>query len=93
MPKESSTKPIKTFRHRGISASVFENRSEKNVPFYKIAIVRTYKDGDEFKSTPTYSHSDLPMLVYVANEAFDYVLCKERDQRAKRLTKNWKFGG
>lgn len=84
MPKESSTKPIKTFRHRGISVSVFENKTEKNVPFYKISIVRTYKDGDEFKSTPTYSHSDLPMLVYVANEAFDYVLCKERDQRAEQ---------
>jgi len=46
--------------------------------------VRTYKDGDEFKSTPTYSRDDLPVLVYVANEAFDYVLCKERDQRAEQ---------
>lgn len=76
-----STKPVKTYRFRGISASVFENQTEKGDPFYKVQIVRTYKDGKDFKSTPTFSRDELPVVMLVSQQAYDFVLCSERDNR------------
>lgn len=82
---QPSTKPAATFRYRGISASVFENQSEKGDPYYKVAIVRTYKDGKNgFKSTPTFSRDELPLVIKVAQQAFDFILVTERDNRVER---------
>ena len=83
MSKEKSNTPIKTIRLRGISAFIFENRTDRGTPFYKVVLVRTYKDGDQFKSTPTYSRDDIPILVHLANQAWDFVLLKERENRAE----------
>ncbi|MFK7821080.1 MAG: hypothetical protein AB8G99_20355 [Planctomycetaceae bacterium] len=81
---QPSTKPAATFRYRGISASVFENHSEKGDPYYKVAIVRTYKDGKNgFKSTPTFSRDELPLVIKVAQQAFDFILVTERDNRVE----------
>jgi len=80
----SSNKPVKTFRLRGVSASVFENQSEQNGVFHKVQIVRTYKDGDEFKSTPTFSRDDLPIVLTVAQRAWEFVLDAEAQARRSR---------
>ncbi len=83
MSKDSSTstKPVKTFRFRGISASVFSNENEKGDVFYKVSIVRTYKDGRDFKTTPTYSVNELPIVSLVTNQAFEFILNEENEQR------------
>jgi hypothetical protein len=77
---KSSTKPVKVFRLRGISASVFENESE-NGSFYKISVVRTFKDGKEFKSTSTFSRDDIPVMLHVSKMAWHFVLSTEQEQR------------
>lgn len=83
MSKDSSTstKPVKTFRFRGISASVFSNENDKGDVFHKVSIVRTYKDGRDFKTTPTFSRDELPIVSLVSQQAFDFILNEERDQR------------
>ena len=60
MTKESTEKngPVKKFRLRGISASVFENQTEKGQTFFKVTVQRSYKDGKTFKSTNTFSRDD-----------------------------------
>lgn len=78
---KASTKPVKVFRLRGISASVFENESE-NGSFFKVSVVRTYKDGKEFKSTPTFSRDDIPVMLHVATMAWHYVLQQEQEKRS-----------
>ena len=80
----SSNKPVKTFRLRGVSASVFENQSEQNGVFHKVQILRTYRDGDEFKSTPTFSRDDLPIVLTVAQRAWEFVLDAEAQARRSR---------
>lgn len=79
---QTSTKPVKSFRLRGISAGVFENESADGDLYYKVQIVRTYKDGKDFKSTPTFSRDELPIVMLVAHDAYAYVLRTERDNRA-----------
>lgn len=84
MENQTSTKPVKTFRYRGISAAIFENYTDKGDLFHKVTIVRNYKTDDGFAATPSYSRSDLPVVNYVCQQAFDFILCAERDAREKQ---------
>ena len=83
---ESSTatsKPVKVFRLLGVSASVFANRPFKgsNVPFYKVSLQRTYKDGDEFKTTTSFSRDDLPIANLLIQKAWEFILESEMKGR------------
>ncbi len=74
--------PIETFRLRGISASVFENQSEDGQTFYRVSLVRTYKDGNgQFQTTSAFSRDDLPIVAHLANEAWQFVMELEQEQR------------
>lgn len=73
----SHQKPVQTFRLRGISASVFENHAQsgdRTVTFHKVSLQRTYKDGDEFKTTTSFGRDDLPIAMHVLHQAWQFVL-------------------
>ncbi|MCA9073691.1 MAG: hypothetical protein KDA93_01570 [Planctomycetaceae bacterium] len=77
-----NNQPIETFRLRGVSASVFENQTDDDRPFYKVSLVRTYKDGDQFKTTSTFSRDDLPIVAHLAHQAWESILECEQEQRS-----------
>ena len=77
---QSSTKPLKVFRLRGISASVFENHSkntERAATFHKVSLQRTYKDGDEFKTTTSFGRDELPICMHLMQQAWAFILDAE----------------
>ncbi len=78
---KTSNKPVKKFRFRGVSASVFENQTESGNPFYKTQIVRTYKDKDGFKSVPTYNRDELLLVMKVTIDAWNFILEQEQEAR------------
>ena len=84
MTKESNdnNQPVKKFRLRGISASVFENQTEKGQTYFKVTVQRSYKDGKTFKSTNTFSRDDLPLLTEVATAAWRDILKRESEASA-----------
>ena len=73
-------KPERLFRIGAISASVFVNevdgeggkRTVRNVN-----LQRRYKDGDEWKSSSSFSLSDLPAAIAVLNLAFEHLAGQE----------------
>jgi len=73
-------KPEKVIRFGAISASVFVNeivtdggkRTIRNVK-----LQRRYKSGDEWKSSSSFTLTDLPTAVAVLERAMDYVADKE----------------
>jgi hypothetical protein len=73
-------KPERLFRIGAISASVFVNevdgeggkRTVRNVN-----LQRRYKDGDEWKSSSSFSLSDLPAAIAVLNLAFEHLASQE----------------
>ena len=77
------SKPAKVFRLRGVSASVFANKAAKgrDVPFYKVSLQRTYKDGDEFKTTTSFSRDDLPVVNLAVQRAWEFILETEVEDR------------
>ncbi|WP_145364513.1 hypothetical protein [Stratiformator vulcanicus] len=80
--ENSKNKPVKKFQLRGISASIFENRSEKGSPFHKVSITRTYKDGDEFKTTGSFGRDDLPLVEALARQSWFEILKREAKARS-----------
>jgi hypothetical protein len=77
---QAPTKPVKVFRVRGVSASVFQNQSSnegKETTFFKVSLQRTYKDGKEFKTTTSFSRDDLPIARHVLQQAWEYILGEE----------------
>jgi hypothetical protein len=80
---QSSNKPVKVFRLRGVSASIFENESksgDRAVTFHKVSLQRTYKDGDDFKTTTSFGRDDLPVCVHVMQQAWAYILDAESNR-------------
>lgn len=74
---QPSVKPVQVYRLRGISVSVFANQTERDgreSTYHKVSIQRTYRDGDEFKSTTSLSRDDLPVASMLLSRAWEYIL-------------------
>ncbi|MEZ6133110.1 MAG: hypothetical protein R3C59_30950 [Planctomycetaceae bacterium] len=80
----TNNKPVKKFQLRGISASLFENKSENGSPFYKVSMTRTYRDGDEFKTTSAFGRDDLPIVAELSHAAWLEILKQKASANAKR---------
>lgn len=63
-------KPLFKERLGGVSATVWENeRKDGSGTFVTATVHRTYKKGDDFKTSDTYSHEQLKLLIEVAKKA------------------------
>lgn len=75
-----SVKPVQVYRLRGISVSVFANQAQREgreSTYHKVSIQRTYKDGEEFKTTTSLSRDDLPVASMLLSRAWEYILQAE----------------
>jgi hypothetical protein len=72
--------PVQTFRARGVSAAIFENRAKsegRDSTFFKVSVQRTYREGKDFKHTTSFGRDDLPHLRRVVNQAWEYIVDAE----------------
>lgn len=78
-------KPVKVYRLRGVKASVFENHANENV-FYKVSLQRIYREGEEFKTTTSFSRDDLPVAQLLLHRAWEFILDAEssRNEQEER---------
>ncbi len=77
MANAKSNKPAKVFRLRGISASIFANKTNDeggDSVYYKVTVQRTYRDGDEFKTTTSFTRDDLPIVDLLVKRSWAYIL-------------------
>jgi hypothetical protein len=72
----SGNKPVKVFCLRSVKVSVFENRVAGDQPtaFYKTAVQRIYKDGEEWKTTTSLGRDDLPVVRLLLQRAWEFIL-------------------
>ena len=71
---------MKVFRLRGIAVSIFANVMKidgRTVTLHKVTVQRTYKSGDEFKSTTTLGRDDLPLVSLLVGHAWEFILDAE----------------
>lgn len=84
----TTTKPVRVFRLRGLSARVFRNyaKDENNkAPFFKVSLQKVYRDGEEFKTTTSLSRDDLPVADMLLKRAWSYILLTEEKQKKTAL--------
>jgi len=72
--------PEKKFRAGLVSATVWQNTSEKGT-YATVTLSRAYLDKEKnWKDTNSYKATDLPRAVLVLNEAFRYIQLKNGSQ-------------
>ncbi len=76
-PEKTANKPVKVFRNRGLSASVFPHRAmvkDRSVTFHNVTLQRTYKVGEEFKTTSSLDRDDVPVAILLLQRAWEFIL-------------------
>ena len=72
-----SNKPVKVFRHRALSASVFANQGKNGGTFHSVVLERAYKQGEEFKHSSSFLRDDLPVARHLLDQAWQFILDAE----------------
>ena len=83
--KEPTTnKPWKVLRSSGVSASIFENSvktKDGDATYFKVSLTRTYRDGDDWKSTTSLSREDLPIAALLLQQAWWAIVTAEATEK------------
>ncbi len=76
--KEQSNAPAFETRLNSIRVSVWKNENDDGAVWFNTTINRRYKDGDDWKSTDTYtSLSDLALVAEGVRLARDFIAAQE----------------
>ena len=75
-------KPIHEIRMGHVKATIWANESKVGVR-HGIKMSRIYKDGNDWRSTQTFSRDDLPLLAKVADKAHTWIYAQAQEQTNK----------
>ena len=67
-----TNKPIDTIREGSLKATIWKNFGD-NGNFYSVEFTRTYKQGDQFKDSRSFSGSELLRIARLAHIAYDEI--------------------
>ena len=76
-------KPEKSFRVGAISASVFVNEAKGKAkePFRSVTLERRYKDGNQWKTSNSFTLNDLPTAIAVLQLAMIHLIVRDSDSK------------
>lgn len=80
-PRSSGNQPVHQIRHGAISASVWQQDTEKG-PVFNVTFQRSYKDGDAWKNSTSFGRQNLLVISLIAARAFEWIANQPR--QAKR---------
>ena len=79
--QSGGNKPFHTIRYAGIKATIWQNQSEKNGPFYTVTLCRSYRDeAGEWHDTTSFHFRDLPNLAKAITDSHSWIAWQERRQ-------------
>ena len=83
--EQTTNRPLVTFRHRGISASVFKNDGNSDTTYFNVSIQNRYKDKEtgEWKDSKSLLRDQLPVLEHLIRQAYAYILDQESARPAQ----------
>jgi hypothetical protein len=68
----SAKKPAHEIRLGAIKATIWENHVNETVR-YNVSLTRSYKDGDQWKSTESFGRDDLLVVAKLADRAHSWI--------------------
>ena len=84
---ESNTgKPVHKIRHGGVSASIWQQQTEKGMMF-NVTFQRAYRDQDEWKYTGSFGRRDLLVVGLIAARAFEWIATQPQQKQTGGGTK------
>ena len=87
METRRTNKPIKVFRIGSISASVFENESKESGLYHKVSFARSYRSGEEIKTSTSFGVTDAAVVGSLAQQVVAYISALETKQRQTNAAK------
>lgn len=81
MAMEKKVAPIHTIRSGCVKASIWVNKikdkqSGKEIEVFSVSLIKSYKDGNEWKDTNIYKQNDLPKSILAMQKAFEYLVLR-----------------
>ena len=73
----SNNRPTHQIRIGSIKAAIWLNSSQSG-DFHSVTFERLYKDGEEWKSTPSFGRDDLLIMAKVADKAHDWIFSQRQ---------------
>jgi len=70
--KPTSNKPAHEIRINGIRATIWKNATDKG-PRFNTTFERSYRDGEEWKTSDSFGRDDLLVLSHVATESLRWI--------------------
>ncbi len=67
-----SQRPVHEIRIGRVRGAVWVNETQ-NGPRYNVTFNRSYKDGEQWKTSQSFSREDLPLLWKVADQAHSWI--------------------
>jgi hypothetical protein len=69
---KSNQKPIHNIRHGAVSASIWQQETDKG-PLFNVTFQRSYKDGDTWKNSTSFGRQNLLVVSLIAARAFEWI--------------------
>ncbi len=64
------TKPISEVRIGSVKAAIWQNKTEHGIR-HNVTFSRSFKDGEQWKSSDSFGRDDLPRLILAAQKAYE----------------------
>lgn len=78
----NKNQPIDTIREGSLKATIWKNAGD-NGDFYSVEISRTYKQGETFKDSHSFSGSELLRVARLAHIAYDEIaIYRQKDRES-----------
>ena len=68
--------PRARFKAGGIQVAVWDNASKEGQVYQTVSIDRSYKAGEEWKTTKSFRANDLPKVILALEKAYEYLALK-----------------
>jgi hypothetical protein len=77
---QTKNQPVHHIRHGAISASIWRQETDKG-PAFNVTFQRSYKDGEDWKTSASFGRSNLLVLGLIAARAFEWISSQPRTPR------------
>jgi hypothetical protein len=79
-PTATANKPAHEIRISGIRATIWKNDTEKG-PRFNTTFERSYRDGEEWKTSDSFGRDDLLVLSHIATECYRWITSQQAGMR------------
>lgn len=82
MTEQPKNKPVHRVNCGLVKAAVWKNTIKKtdgeNIDVFNVTITKSYKDGEEWKTSGSYGINDLPRAALCFRKAYEFLVMKEQ---------------